>query len=78
MTDNDALMRVYGIISRRERRERVKQALAVIEAARKKGLPVKAATIEGVVLELGEPETAPATNEWDLDLYGTPPPQTHQ
>jgi hypothetical protein len=76
MTDNDELLRVYTAVARREQRERVSKGLSVVKAARKKGLPVKSATIEGVALEFGEPEAAPA-NEWDQDL-GTHPPQIRQ
>jgi hypothetical protein len=78
MTHNGELLRAYSAIAKREERERVAKGLAVVKAARKKGLPVKAATIEGVTLEFGEPEAAPATfNEWDQDL-GTHPPQIRQ
>jgi hypothetical protein len=78
MTDSGGLLRAFTAIARREQRERVAKGLAVVKAARKKGLPVKAATIEGVALEFGEPDTTPATfNEWDQDL-GTLPPSIRQ
>jgi hypothetical protein len=60
-------------LARRERRARVAQALAVIKAAQRAGLPVKGATVEGVPLAFGQPESAPApqlhphsTNPWDI------------
>jgi hypothetical protein len=82
MTDNDALLRALGRQSRRERRERVAEALAVVKAAKRAGLPVKGATVEGVALTFGAPD-APAAggnaefNEWDRDL-GTNPPSLRQ
>jgi hypothetical protein len=75
---NDELLRAYAAIARREQRERVARGLAVVRAARKKGLPVKVATIEGVALQFGGPEAAPA-NEWDREFgIGTHPPQIRQ
>lgn len=60
---NDDLFRAWTLIGRRERRERVAQALAMVKKAHKAGLAVKKATIEGVDLEFGQPEAAvkPAT-----------------
>jgi hypothetical protein len=78
MIDNDGLMRAFAAIARRKQREQISKGLAVIKAAQKAGLPVKAATIEGVELQFGEPESAAVTfNEWDKDL-GTRPPQIRQ
>jgi hypothetical protein len=74
---NDELLRAYTAIAKREQRERVAKAVAVVKAARKKGLPVKVASIEGVTLQFGEPDAAPVTNEWDEDL-GTHQAQTRQ
>lgn len=75
---NDALLRAFAVISKRERRERLKQALAIIKQAQRAGLSIKAAVVEGVVeLQFGKPEAAPDSfNEWDQDLgNGTHPPQ---
>lgn len=75
MTDNDALLRAYSAIARREERARRRKALAIIKQAQKAGLLIKAAVVEGVELQFGKPGTAAATlNEWDQDL-GTHPPQ---
>jgi hypothetical protein len=65
MTDNDDLLRAFGTIDRRNRRERIDRALKVIKAAQKAGLPVKGATIEGVALEFGEPGGSAITTELD-------------
>ena len=61
MTDNDALLRAYGRIARLER-ERIARQLAVVQAAQKAGLIIRA-TIEGVPLGLGAPESAKAPTE---------------
>jgi hypothetical protein len=76
MTDNDELLRTYSIIARREQRERIAKGLRVVKAAKKAGLPVKAATVEGVALEFGAPETNEtiSANPWD-EIYGAPQQQ---
>jgi hypothetical protein len=58
VTPNNDLLRALTLIGRRERRERVARALAVVKEARKLGLPVKRATIDGVDMEFGPPEAA--------------------
>jgi hypothetical protein len=81
----DSIARLKDRWERREERKRIAKALAIIEAAKKSGLPVKAATIEGVELQFGstpsneEVENRPSAtlNEWDQDL-GTHPPQARQ
>ena len=54
-----ALFRELGRLKRAERRARMRQEIAdglrVVEAAKAAGLPIKAATIAGVALELGPP-----------------------
>jgi hypothetical protein len=45
---------------RRQFRERLAQALAVVKAAQKAGLPVTGGTVEGVQLEFGALESAKA------------------
>ena len=54
----EALDRSNRQARRRARRERLTQALNVIRAAQRAGLPVKAATVEGVALTFGDPEAA--------------------
>lgn len=63
MTDNDALLGALGRQSRRERRERVANALAVLRATQSAGFPLKRAVVEGVEMEFGAPapEKAAAT-----------------
>jgi hypothetical protein len=51
---NDDFFRAVAANSRREQRERIKKGLAVVKAAKKAGLPIKSAVVEGTVLELGE------------------------
>jgi hypothetical protein len=58
MTDHKALLRAYTAIARREQKERIAKGLAVVKAAKNAGLPVKAANIDGVEIEFGEPEAA--------------------
>jgi hypothetical protein len=68
---------------RRIRKPSLATQLRVIKAAQKAGLPVKAATIDGVALTFGRPEADPPAsaaadvNEWDADL-GTNPPSLRQ
>jgi hypothetical protein len=68
---------------RREQRERIANALAVVKAARKAGLSIAAADVLGVRLTFGQPEPAPAPavgggfNEWDIE-FGTHPPEIRQ
>jgi hypothetical protein len=64
---HDEYFRAMAALQRRERRERVARALAVVKQARKVGLPVKRAIIDGVDLELGEP--APASPVTELDQW---------
>jgi hypothetical protein len=68
--------------SRRDRRQRQAREIATIKAVQKAGLPVKAAIVDGVTLELGQPAplapSAPSSapppspreplDEWDADL----------
>jgi hypothetical protein len=79
MCDTAELLKAYAAIAKREERERIAKELRVVKAAQKRGLSIKRAIVGGVMLELGQPEAAPATsfNEWDQDL-GTHPPQTRQ
>ena len=65
---NDDLLRALTQIGRRERRDRLRQALEVVKAARKAGLPVKAANIEGVDLQFAESEN-PAKALTPLDAW---------
>ncbi len=59
----------------RARRPSPASRLRVIKAAEKAGLPVKAATIDGVALEFGQPAAASAPapeatdNPWDAAVY---------
>jgi hypothetical protein len=57
---HDEYFRAMAALQRRERRERLARAIAVVKTAQKAGLPVKRATIEGVDLEFGQPEAAKA------------------
>jgi hypothetical protein len=59
---NDDLLRALTQISRRERRDRLRQALDVVKTAQKRGLQIRSATIEGVVLELAEGAPAKAAS----------------
>jgi hypothetical protein len=58
--EDEAHLRALARDARRAHRERLARQLSVIKAARKAGLPVKRATVEGVELEFGKPESAPA------------------
>jgi hypothetical protein len=56
----EAMAQIDRSARRRDQRERVRNALNVIRAANRAGLAIKAATVEGVRLEFGEPaEIAP-------------------
>jgi hypothetical protein len=69
VSDYDELMRAYSAIARDNERRAIKKSLRTIKAARKAGLPIKAAVVEGTELQSGQPEAAAATfNEWDEDL----------
>ena len=59
-------------VPRREQREKIKQALAVVKAAKKAGHEVKSATIDGVVLEFGRVDAPAPTNELDRWLLKHP------
>ena len=58
--NREAFMQAVTASSRRERRVRLRNALAVVKAARKAGLPVAGADVEGVRLRFGEQEPAKA------------------
>jgi hypothetical protein len=81
--DNEALIRALARISRSERKQRIKDGLAVIKAALRAGLPLRGATVESVELSLGAPEkqeppeAGGEINEWDKE-YGTAPPEVRQ
>jgi hypothetical protein len=51
----EAMAQIDRSARRRDQRERVRNALNVIRAANRAGLAIKAATVEGVRLEFGEP-----------------------
>ena len=55
MTD---LLRAFAAAAWREQRERIAKGIAVLKTAKKAGLPIKAAVVRGVTLELGEPDAA--------------------
>lgn len=55
--------------SRREQRKRVRNGLTVVKAAKKAGLDVKSATIDGVLLELGNEPAPPAANLTPLEEW---------
>jgi hypothetical protein len=61
MTNNGKILRALGAIDRRRQRERIAKGLAIVKAAKRAGLPVRSATIEGVALEFGEAD-APTGN----------------
>jgi hypothetical protein len=46
---------------RQQLRQRTAEALAVLNAARKAGVPITSATFEGVTLKIGEPPKAALT-----------------
>ena len=60
ITDYDAYFRLLDRQSRRDKRERLHQQLAVVKAAQAAGFPVRSAVIEGVPLTFGQPEPAKA------------------
>ena len=60
MTDYDAYFRLLDRQSRRDRRERLHQQLAVVKAAQAAGFPVRSAVIEGVPLTFSQPKPAKA------------------
>jgi hypothetical protein len=61
MTDYKDLMRAFTATARWKEREAIAKGLRVIKAMEKAGKPVKAATIDGVELQFGAPESAPKT-----------------
>ena len=54
----DEYFRAMAALQRRERPERLAREIAVVKAAQRAGLPVKAAIVEGVALTFGDPEAA--------------------
>jgi hypothetical protein len=64
--------------ARTKRRERKPSLARALKEAERAGLTVKRATVDGVTLEFGQPDPAPAlcappkpTNPWDI-VYGAP------
>jgi hypothetical protein len=62
-------LRAMVALQRRERRDRLAREIAVIKAVQKAGLPIRRATLEGVAVECGQPESGLAPTLTPLEAW---------